>query len=83
MLKIHHTFTLQFLGLFLLTGIIASAIGYFTLKESVISDYEARLKQKIGVIEYTLQSATDLETSVTALAQRMDKRITVIRNNFV
>jgi len=78
LLKIHHTFTLQFLGLFLLTGIIASAIGYFTLKESVISDYEARLKQKIGVIEYTLQSATDLETSVTALAQRMDKRITVI-----
>ncbi|MEJ2501288.1 MAG: hypothetical protein P8Y65_09265 [Campylobacterales bacterium] len=36
MLKIHHFFVLQFLGIFALMGIVAAFIGYFTLKESVI-----------------------------------------------
>ncbi len=59
-------------------AVIASFIGYFTLKETVIADYETRLKQKIGVIEYSLQYAPDLDTFVAAMAPKIDKRITVI-----
>ena len=59
-------------------AVIASFIGYFTLKETVIADFETRLKQKIGVIEYSLQYAPDLDTFVAAMAPKIDKRITVI-----
>jgi len=78
LLKIHHSFVLQFLGLFALLGIVASFIGYFTLKETVIGDYEARLKQEIGMIEYSLQYVPDLEAFVAATAPRIGKRITVV-----
>ncbi|MHC3995314.1 sensor histidine kinase [Thiomicrolovo sp. ZZH C-3] len=81
MLKIHHSFVLQFLGLFALMGVIASFVGYFTLKESVISEYELRLKQEIGLIEYTLQYIPELEGYIAATAPRIGKRITVIASD--
>ena len=78
MLKIHHSFVLQFLGIFALMGIIASFVGYFTLKESVITDYEVRLKQEIGLIESTLQYVPSLDAYIAETAPRIGKRITVI-----
>ncbi|WP_345972261.1 sensor histidine kinase [Sulfurimonas diazotrophicus] len=81
MLKIHHSFILQFLGIFTLMGIIASFVGYFTLKESVISDYEVRLKQEIGLIESTLQYVTDMDRYIAETAPQIGKRITVIASD--
>jgi two-component system phosphate regulon sensor histidine kinase PhoR len=78
LLKIHHFFVLQFLGLFALMGVIASFIGYFTLKESVIKDYEVRLKQEIALIEYNLRSESNLDRYVADVGPKIGKRITVI-----
>jgi two-component system phosphate regulon sensor histidine kinase PhoR len=78
LLKIHHFFVLQFLGIFALMGIVAAFIGYFTLKESVIKDYEVRLKQEIELIEYNLQSVSNLDGYVAEVGPRIGKRITVI-----
>ena len=69
---------LQYLGLFAFVSIIASVIGYFTLKESVIKDYEVRLQQEITLIEYNLNSVDDLDRYVADAGPRIGKRITVI-----
>ena len=59
-------------------SMIAAFIGYFTLKESVINDYEMRLKQDIALIAYTLEGVDDLERYVADAAPLIGKRITVI-----
>lgn len=78
MLKIHQFFVLQFLGLFALVSIIAAVVGYFTLKESVIRDYEVRLHQDIALIAYNLGSVDDLDRYVADAAPLIGKRITII-----
>lgn len=81
MLKIHHFFVLQFLGLFVFMGVIASIVGYFTLKESVIEEYQGRLQQEIAVMEYSLKRIDDLQQYVSEVAPLLAKRITVIDVN--
>jgi len=83
LLKIHHFFVIQFLGLFALLSIVASVVGYFTLKESVIRDYELRLQQDIALIEYSLNSVSDIEQYVADVAGSIGKRITVIGSDGV
>lgn len=78
MLKIHQFFVLQFLGLFALMSVIAAIVGYFTLKESVLRDYEVRLQQDIVLIAYTVKNADNLEQYVADTAPLIGKRITII-----
>lgn len=78
MLKIHHYFVLQFLGLFTLFAVIASIVGYITLKESVIDGYAERLEQQIALVEYDLRDVADLERYVDDVSGLISKRVTMI-----
>lgn len=81
MLKIHHFFVMQFLGLFVLMSVVASVVGYFTLKESVIDEYQIRLEREIAVMEYSLNGIENLQRYISEVAPLLNKRITIIDHN--
>ena len=56
-------------------SLVGAAVGYFTLKESVIRDYEIRLQQDIALIAYNLGRADDLERYVAETAPLIGVRI--------
>jgi two-component system, OmpR family, phosphate regulon sensor histidine kinase PhoR len=81
LLKIHHFFVLKFIGIFALMSIIAAFVGYFTLKESVILDYETHLQHDIALMAYDLDRVHDLERYVHDVAPLIGMRITIIDAN--
>jgi two-component system, OmpR family, phosphate regulon sensor histidine kinase PhoR len=83
LLKIYHFFVIQFLGLFVLISLLASVVGYYTLKQTVLREFEVRLKRDVTLIQYDLQHVTDIEKYVSQTAERIGERITVIDSNGV
>lgn len=81
MLKIHHHFFINFLGLFVGTLLFASIISYITLKSVVINNNEERLKQGLDLIELQLSAATELDSFVKKAHEATKLRITVVNRD--
>ncbi len=81
MLKIHHHFFINFLGLFVGTLLFASIISYITLKSVVIDNNQERLKQGLDLIGLQLASAQELDSFVRQAHEATKLRITVVNRD--
>jgi len=78
LLKLHHFFFINVLGLFIGSFIFASLISFVTLKTIVINDFETKLTQAISLLELQLESATNLDDFATQINKTIALRVTII-----
>jgi len=81
LLKIHQLFFIQFISLFVGTLLIASIIGYLSLKSLILDHSEKDLKNSLLMIEADLPSIKEL-TSYTGRFHRLTgMRLTIIEKS--
>lgn len=78
MLKIHQLFFIQFISLFIGTLLIASIIGYLTLRSLIIDQTTKDLKNSLVLLEADIHSAKDLESYTKKFHSLTHLRITLI-----
>ena len=76
MLKIHQLFFLNTLALFIGTLAIASFIGYYSLKEMIVSDNIAHLKRTLELVAVRSNQSNNLDHYVNAVHNQTDFRAT-------
>ncbi len=81
MLKLHHFFFINVLGLFIGAFALAALISFVTLKTIVIDNYELKLQQDIKLIELQLPFASDLDEFVYNLHKTIALRVTMVDTN--
>lgn len=81
MLKIHQLFFLNTLALFIGTLIIASFIGYYTLKDMIVNDNINHLKRTIELVTAKSNQSHSLEHYVNAVHNQTDYRATIFDLN--
>lgn len=81
MLKIHQLFFLNTLALFIGTLIIASFIGYYTLKNMIIHDNINHLTKIIELVSAKSNQSLTLDHYVNAVHNQTDYRATVFDAN--
>lgn len=77
MLKIHQLFFLNTLALFIGTLIIASFIGYYTLKEMIVNDNIDHLKRTLELVAARSNQSNSLDHYVNAIHNQTDYRATL------
>jgi len=80
-LKIHQLFFLNTLALFVGTLIVASFIGYYSLKEMIINDNIAHLKRTLELVAVRSNQSNNLDHYVNAIHNQTDYRATAFDNN--
>lgn len=83
MLRIHHLFFLNFLGLFVATLLLASVVGYQTLKSIIIERNGEYLKNNIALLELKIDAVDDLDRFAHEIRTATGMRATVVDNNGV
>lgn len=78
MLKIHQLFFIQFISLFIGTLLIASIIGYLTLRSLIVDQTTKDLKNSLLLLEANMHSAKDLESFTKKSHSLTHLRITLI-----
>ena len=78
MLKLHHTFFLNFFILFVSTLLISSLISYLSIKNTTIEDNTMQLKEKISLLQMQLPYVEDLDAFAKSIHQTSDLRVTLI-----
>ncbi len=81
MLKIHQLFFLNTLALFVGTLLIASLIGYYTLKEMIINDNIDHLKRTLELVALRSNQSNSLDHYVNAIHNQTDYRATAFDTN--
>lgn len=82
MLKIHQLFFLNTLALFIGTLLIASLIGYYSLKEMIINDNIYHLKRTLELVAIRSNQSNSLDHYVNAVHNQTDYRATIFDNNY-
>jgi len=80
-LKIHQIFIIKFLILFVGTLLLASLIGYITLKSTIINHNEKNLQNSISLIELEIENIENLQDYATNVSQATELRVTIIGEN--
>lgn len=78
MLKLHKYFLYNFLGLYLATLLVSSAVSYFALKTVILENSKKELIDIINIIDLNLEDVDNLNKFVTNVHAVSDKRITII-----
>ncbi len=81
MLKIHQLFFLNTLALFVGTLVIASFIGYYSLKEMIVNDNIAHLKRTLELVAVRSNQSNSLNHYVNAVRNQTDYRTTAFDND--
>ena len=81
MLKIHQLFFLNTVALFVGTLTIASFIGYYTLKEMIISDNINHLKRTIDLVATKTNQSSTMDHYTKAVQNQTDYRTTLFDVN--
>jgi len=80
-LKIHQLFFLNTLALFVGTLVIASFIGYYSLKEMIVNDNIAHLKRTLELVAVRSNQSNSLNHYVNAVRNQTDYRTTAFDND--
>lgn len=83
MLKIHQTFIVKFLFLFVGALIVSSIISYAVLKSIVINQNRIHLQNSISLMSLELDKVKDLDAYVDRVAKSTNVRVTIISNDGV
>ncbi len=78
MLKIHQLFFIQFIALFIGTLLVASIIGYLTLKSLILEHSTDDLKNALVLFEEYLEDDSDLEKHTKRFHHLTGMRITIV-----
>ena len=81
MLKIHQIFFLNTLALFVGTLVIASFIGYYSLKEMIVNDNIAHLKRTLELVAVRSNQSNNLDHYVNAVYNQTNYRATAFDND--
>jgi two-component system phosphate regulon sensor histidine kinase PhoR len=80
-LRIHQLFFLNFLGLFVGTLLLASVVGYQTLKGIIIERNGEYLKNNIAMLALRLDAAEDLDRYAHEIREATEMRVTIVDKN--
>ncbi len=78
MLRLHHFFFLNVVGLFIATLIISSVISYYTLKSFVINENQEQLEQSITLMQMQPYHIADLDRIASNTHAAIQDRVTFI-----
>ncbi len=78
MLKLHHTFFINFFMLFVSTLLISSLIAYLRIKNATIEEHTLQLKEKISLLQMQLPYVDDLDAFAQQINEVSDLRVTLI-----
>jgi signal transduction histidine kinase len=81
MLKIHHFFFINFLGLFLATLIVSSLLSYSTLKSYILKSKQEELHQMLQLITLNMEAIDNLDNYSKSIYEKNLTRFTVIGKN--
>ncbi|MCJ7765482.1 MAG: HAMP domain-containing histidine kinase [Thiovulaceae bacterium] len=78
MLKLHHFFFANVVGLFLSTLIISSIVSYYTLKTFVVTANQEELKQSISLLQLQTYRLSDLDRIAANTHAAIQDRVTFV-----
>ncbi len=81
MLKIHQLFFIQFIALFIGTLLVASIIGYLTLKSLILEQTTEDLKNTLVLFEDAIKDGKELDLHAKRFHQLTGMRITIIEED--
>ncbi|MDP3302002.1 MAG: HAMP domain-containing sensor histidine kinase [Sulfuricurvum sp.] len=77
MLKIHQLFFLNTLALFIGTLVIASIVGYYTLKEMIVNDHINHLKKTLELVATKANQSNTADHYAKSIHNQTDYRTTI------
>ena len=81
MLKLHQTFFLNFLAIFIGTLAISSLVAYLSIKNTTIHDNREQLEQHISLLQMQLPYVKNLDKFAADIHQQSNLRVTIIDDN--
>ena len=81
MLKLHHIFFLNFLGIFLGTLLLSSLVAYLSIKNTAVSEHTLHLQDQISLLEMQLPNTKDLDKFAADIHNKIHVRVTIIDDN--
>lgn len=78
MLRLHHFFFANVVGLFLATLVISSVVSYYTLKSFVLTENQEQLEQSITLMEMQPYHIIDLDRIASNTHAAIQDRVTFI-----
>lgn len=78
MLKLHQTFFLNFLAIFIGTLAISSLVAYLSIKNTTIEDNRKQLEQSISLLEMQLPFVKNLDLFAQNIHEHSQLRVTLI-----
>ncbi len=78
MLKLHQTFFLNFLAIFIGTLAISSLVAYLSIKTATIDENKKQLEQHILLLQMQLPYVKDLDKFAADIHQQSNLRVTII-----
>ncbi len=81
MLKLHQTFFLNFLAIFIGTLAISSLVAYLSVKNTTIHDNREQLEKHISLLEMQLPYVQNLDEFAVEIHKRSRLRVTIIDDN--
>ncbi len=83
MLKLHHIFFLNFLGIFIGTLLLSSLVAYLSIKNTAVNEHTRYLKEQISLLEMQLPHTKDLDKFAADIHEKIHLRVTMIDDNGV
>jgi signal transduction histidine kinase len=80
-LKLHHIFFLNFLGIFLGTLLLSSLVAYLSIKNTAVSEHTLHLKDQLSLLEMQLVNTKDLDKFAANIHKKIHVRVTIIDDN--
>jgi len=80
-LKLHHIFFLNFLGIFLGTLLLSSLVAYLSIKNTAVSEHTLHLQDQISLLEMQLPNTKDLDKFAADIHNKIHVRVTIIDDN--
>lgn len=81
MLMLHQHITRAFLGLFLTTLFLSSAVSYFAIKSDNLEHYRSNIESHISILVHELPQMKDQESFAKRFRESTDMRFTLIDEN--
>jgi two-component system, OmpR family, phosphate regulon sensor histidine kinase PhoR len=80
-LKLHHIFFLNFLGIFIGTLLLSSLVAYLSIKNTAVNEHTLYLKNQLSLLEMQLPHTQDLDTFAADIHKKVHLRVTIINEN--
>jgi signal transduction histidine kinase len=77
-LRLHHIFFLNFLGIFIGTLLLSSLVAYLSIKNTAVSEHTLHLKDQISLLEMQLANTKDLDKFAEEVHKKIRVRVTII-----